>query len=103
MNKEEKIYQFNEYILGYDKGLKDRSCLTISKSQNDTLYVMASLYDGSADVINTMLDSMQQEITRLNNIINTLEKELKDIYEGEYSLTEKEIKNKLKELKEGNK
>ena len=62
---EEKIYQFNEYVLSYDKGLGDRSCLTISKAQNDSLYVMASLCDGSADVISEMLDSLQSEINKL--------------------------------------
>lgn len=63
MNKEEieKIYKFNEYVLGYDKGLNDRSCLTISKIQSGNMYVMATLYDGSADVISLMLDSLQQQ------------------------------------------
>ena len=57
MNKEEeKIYQFNEYVLGYDKGRNDRSCLTISKIQNGNMYVMSSLYDGSAEIISTILD-----------------------------------------------
>lgn len=65
---EEKIYQFNEYVLSYDKGLGDRSCLTISKAQNDSLYVMASLCDGSADVISEMLDSLQSEINKLKEI-----------------------------------
>lgn len=66
---EEKLYQFNEYVLGYDKGHNDRSCLTISKIQNDNMYVMSSLYDGSADVISLMLDSLQEELiqTKLLN------------------------------------
>jgi len=62
MKEEEKVYQFNEYILGYDKGLNDRSCLTISKILNGNMYVMSSLYDGSADVISMMLDDLQQEL-----------------------------------------
>lgn len=69
---EEKVYQFNEYVLGYDKGSKDRSCLTISKILNDNMYVMASLYDGSADVISLMLDNLQEEIKRLNKRIEDL-------------------------------
>ena len=36
----EKVYQLNEYVLGYDKGHNDRSCLTISKIQNGNIYVM---------------------------------------------------------------
>ena len=58
---EEKVYQFNEYILSYDKSERDRSCLTISKTQNGNIYVMSSLYDGSADVISLMLESLQKE------------------------------------------
>jgi Asp-tRNA(Asn)/Glu-tRNA(Gln) amidotransferase B subunit len=67
---EEKVYQFNEYVLGYDKGENDRSCLTISKTQNDILYVMGTLYDGCADIISLMLESMQQEIKTLNILLN---------------------------------
>ena len=58
---EEKVYKFNEYILSYDKSERDRSCLTISKTQNGNIYVMSSLYDGSADVISLMLESLQKE------------------------------------------
>ena len=58
---EEKVYQFNEYILSYYKSERDRSCLTISKTQNGNIYVMSSLYDGSADVISLMLESLQKE------------------------------------------
>lgn len=56
-----KVYQFNEYVLEYDKGLNAKSCLTISKIQNGNMYVMSSLYDESADVISTLLDNLQKE------------------------------------------
>lgn len=63
---EEKVYTFNEYVLGYDSGgYNDRSCLTISKILNDNMYVMSTLYDGSAEVISTMLDSLQQKVEQL--------------------------------------
>ena len=62
---EEKIYTFNEYILGYDKGNNDRSCLIISKIINGYMYVMSSLYDGSADVISMILDNLQKENKQL--------------------------------------
>lgn len=89
---EEKIYQFNEYVLGYDKGENDRSALTISKVLNGNMYVMATLTDESADVISLMLDELNKElqqkgniikekgkeIERLNNIINELEQWLKE-------------------------
>ena len=61
----EKIYQFNEYVLGYDKGENDRSCLVISKYLLDKVYVMAELYDGSAEIISTILDSLQKENKQL--------------------------------------
>lgn len=66
MSAKEEIYTFNEYVLGYDKGNNDRSCLTISKIQNGNMYIMSSLYDGSADVISMMLDNLQQENKKLN-------------------------------------
>lgn len=74
MNKEEeKIYNFNEYVLGYDKGRNDKSCLTISKIQNGNMYVMSSLYDESAEIISTILDNFQQELDKYKNIIDELE------------------------------
>ena len=81
---EEEIYTFNEYILGYEKGNNDRSCLTISKIINDDMYVMSSLYDGSADVISMILDNLQQENKQLKeqlqqkeDIINKAKEHLK--------------------------
>ena len=72
--KDEKVYQFNEYILGYDEGLNDRSCLTISKIQNGNMYVMATLTDGSADVISLMLDNLQQENKQLKEELKEYKK-----------------------------
>ena len=85
---EEKLYQFNEYVLGYDKGHNDRSCLTISKIQNDNMYVMSSLYDGSADVISLMLDSLQEELRQTK-----LLKEKYQLKKDKY----KEVLDKIKE------
>ena len=69
----EKIYQFNEYVLGYDKGENVRSCLVISKYLLDKLYVVAELYDGSAEIISTILDSLQQENKQLKIQISARE------------------------------
>ena len=111
---EEKVYTFNEYVLGYDSGRNnDRSCLTISKILNDNMYVMSTLYDGSAEVISTILDSLQQKVEqlekenkKLNNIINECSddilKELKENHHLSYGVA-LSIRNKLldyKELKE---
>ena len=85
---EEKLYQFNEYVLSYDKGHNDRSCLTISKIQNDNMYVMSSLYDGSADVINLMLNSLQEELRQT--------KLLKEKYQLKKD-KQKELLDKIKE------
>ena len=62
MSEEVKVYQFNEYILSYDKSERDRSCLTISKTQNGNIYVMSELLDGSADVVSMILDSLQTTV-----------------------------------------
>ena len=62
MSEEAKVYQFNEYILSYDKSERDRSCLTISKTQNGNIYVMSELLDGSADVVSMILDSLQTTV-----------------------------------------
>ena len=99
----EKIYQFNEYILGYDKGLNDRSCLTISKIQNGNMYVMSSLYDGSAEVLSLMLDNLQSEIKKLNIQLNKADNknlELLELINKNYDIIEnkdiKEIEERLK-------
>lgn len=60
--KKQKVYKFNEYILSYDKSERDRSCLTISKTQNGNIYVMSELLDGSADVVSMILDSLQTTV-----------------------------------------
>lgn len=70
MNKEEKIYMFNEYVLGYDEGNDDGSCLTISKVISGDMYVMGSLYDGSAKVISLILDNLQQENKQLKEKVD---------------------------------
>ena len=76
---DEKVYQFNEYVLGYDKGLNDRSSLTISKVQNGNMYVMATLTDGSADVINMMLDNLQNEIDNLKDQVEWWKQQCDDL------------------------
>ena len=75
---EEEIYTFNDYILGYEKGNNDRSCLTISKIINDDMYVMSSLYDGSADVISMILDNLQQENKQLKEQLEASERARKE-------------------------
>ncbi|MBR1386416.1 MAG: hypothetical protein IJ568_06270 [Bacilli bacterium] len=85
---EEKIYQFNEYVLGYDKSENDRSALIISKVLNGNMYVMAELYDGSADVISMILDRLNKELQQKENII----KEVREYIMTEL-ITEWDIKN----------
>lgn len=90
----ERIYQFNEYVLGYDKGHNDRSCLTISKIQNDNMYVMSSLYDGSADIISLMLDSLQKENINLQQQLD----KYKNVIDKIKEIPLKHIDNANKEL-----
>lgn len=73
---EEKVYQFNEYVLGYDKGKTDRSVLTISKVLNGNMYVMATLTDGSADVISLMLDNLIKKLQKKENIIKEVREKI---------------------------
>lgn len=80
----EKIYQFNEYILSYDKGENDRSCLIISKCLLDKIYVMAELYDGSAELISTILDSLQQQVKKQQEVIDKAINILKDNFVYDY-------------------
>lgn len=78
---EEKIYQFNDYVLSYDKSLSDRSCLTISKIQNGEMYLMGELFDGSADVVNMLLDSLQRTVNYCKQENARLKEERKQIKE----------------------
>lgn len=94
---EEKVYQFNEYVLGYDKGYNDRSCLIISKILNDNMYVMSSLYDGSADVISLMLDNLQEEIRQTK-----LLKERYQLQKDKYKEVLDKIKDKTNKMIESN-
>lgn len=71
---DEKVYQFNEYVLGYDSGIKDKRCLTISKIQNGNMYVMGSFYDEVADIISNMLDSLQTTVNNCKERIAYLER-----------------------------
>lgn len=63
---EEKQYQFDNYVIGYDKGFKDRSCLIIGEKRGDNFYIINSLYDETANILNKILDGYKKEIERLN-------------------------------------
>lgn len=85
MSRQEKVYTFNEYVLGYDSG-EDGSCLTISKVLNGETYVMSQLYKSNAIVVSIVLDVLQKglqekdkEIERLNNKEEQLIRKLEDL------------------------
>lgn len=102
---EEKTYQFNNYVIGYDKGFKDRSCLTICDKQGDTLYVIDTLYDESANVMSKLLDSLQNQLQQKENIIKEVREyieEKKYSFCDDYDLRCEDIQDILKILdKEG--
>ena len=76
----DKVYTYDDYILSYDYGGEnDRSCMIISKILNDNLYVMAELYDGSADVVSIMLDNLQQELQQKENKIKQVREKVKGV------------------------
>ena len=94
----DKVYTYNEYILSYDYGGEnDRSCMIISKILNGNLYVMAELYDGSADVISIMLDSLLQELQQKENII----KEVREYITSYESISTIQGLNNLEVLNDG--
>lgn len=61
----------NDYIIGYDKGIKkDRSSLIISKYNNSNLYVLTEFYDEKADLLNEIITNLQQENKQLKGKID---------------------------------
>ena len=64
MNKEE-IYTFNNFVISYDKNIKDRSYLLISKIAKTNIYILGELYDEGADIVNTIINELQQENKQL--------------------------------------
>ncbi len=93
----DKVYTYDDYILSYTYGGEnDRSCMTISKILNGNLYVMAELYDGSADVVSIMLDNLQQESQQKENIIKEVREWSKKLkYETLWQTTREELEEIL--------
>ena len=100
---EEKVYQFNEYILSYDKSERNRSCLTISKTQNGNIYVMSELLDGSADVVSMILDSLQTTVNycKQENKILRENEEHNDKVVDKVNWENQELKKQLEYLRSG--
>ena len=73
---EEKIYTFNNYVLSYDCGQGDESCLLISKIKDNKIYLLAELHNESASLISTMLDNLQQEHQQLKSVLNEVRDEI---------------------------
>ena len=101
MNKEE-IYKFNDFVISYDKGFKDRSALIISKIDKINIYILGELYDESADIVNTIINNLQQENKQLTeekqNVINYIVKELVEINKHQYAKGSRRLK-KILEIK----
>ena len=103
MSEEVKVYQFNEYILSYDKSERNRSCLTISKTQNGNIYVMSELLDGSADVVSMILDSLQTTVNycKQENKILRENAEHNDKVVDKVNWENQELKKQLEYLRSG--
>ena len=70
----------NDYVIGYDKGIKkDRSSLIISKYNNSNLYVLAEFYDEKADLLNEIITTLQQENKQLKKMKKMMEEKLKAV------------------------
>lgn len=81
MNKEE-IYTFNNFVISYDKNIKDRSYLLISKIAKTNIYILGELYDEGADIVNTIINELQQENKQLKDNWNKLKEFIKSQNDG---------------------
>ena len=72
MNREE-IYTFNNFVISYDKNIKDRSYLLISKIAKTNIYILGELYDEGADIVNTIINELKQENKQLKDNWNKIE------------------------------
>lgn len=82
MNKEE-IYTFNNFVISYDKNIKDRSYLLISKIDKTNIYGLGELYDESADIVNTIINELQQENKQLKERLERIDNYLDKNYTAE--------------------
>lgn len=101
MSEEEKIYQFNEYILGYDSGLKDWSCLTISKIEEGDMLVLTSIHGKTADLISMILDKLNEELQLRDEIIKEIRefaKLRKEMYERQENIIGQEVITSLLQI-----
>lgn len=75
---EEKQYQFKNYVIGYDKDIRDKSAFTICEKKEEYLLVIGTLYDKSADILDEWLEHLHLENEKLQNIIKEVKEYIED-------------------------
>lgn len=69
---EEKTYKYGDYVVSYVSDGWDSGCLTISKIQNNDLYVIGETTGGIAEIIDFILDSVEDEISKYESKLDKI-------------------------------
>lgn len=88
---EEKIYKYGDYVVRYVSDGWDSGCLTISKIQNDNMYVIGEITGGIAEIIDFILDSVEDEISKYESKLDKIK---------EYCELNKEFTPRLEDILE---
>ena len=81
---EEKIYKYGDYVVSYVSDGWDSGCLTISKIQNDNMYVIGEIAGGIAEIIDFILDSVEDEISKYESKLDKIKEYCKENSERDY-------------------
>ena len=98
---EEKTYKYGDYVASYVSDGWDSGCLTISKIQNDNMYVIGEITGGIAEIIDFILDSVEDEISKYESKLDKIKEIIKKdrvFIAGERNLSH-EIEELLEEIK----
>ena len=89
---EEKIYKYGDYVVSYVSDGWDSGCLTISKIQNDNMYVIGEITGGIAEIIDFILDSVEDEISKYESKLDKIKEIIRKVQDDEFyiNLTNKE-------------
>lgn len=102
---EEKIYKYGDYVVSYVSDGWDSGCLTISKIQNDNMYVIGEITGGIAEIIDFILDSVEDEISKYESKLDKIKETINyyaienEDYSKMYNQEEQKIIKLLEEIK----
>ena len=75
---EEKTYKYGDYVVSYVSDGWDSGYLTISKIQNDNIYVIGEITGGIAEIIDFILDSVEDEISKYESKLDKIKEYIKE-------------------------